>query len=99
MKKKKKVKRQRDFLMLMQTMWNICMKGYKRLPLNLFESRIKLNEVIFDCYFHQKMDCHKVVSWQIRLQELVRVVVKCCLNHLRKKYGVLNINRGAGKNA
>ena len=27
----------------------------------------------------------------------MQIVAKCCLNHLRKKYGVLNDNGSAGK--
>ena len=54
-------------------------------------------QVFFDSHFHQKLDCHKVVFWQTRLQEVVRILVKCRLNHLRKKYGVLNNTSSAGK--
>ena len=41
-------------------------------------------QVFLDCHFHQTLDCQKVVFWQTRLQEIVQIVVICCLNHLRK---------------
>ena len=54
-------------------------------------------QVFLDCHFHQTLDCHKVVFWQTCLQEIMQIVVKCCLNHLRKKYKVLNNNGSEGK--
>ena len=56
-------------------------------------------QVFFDCHFHQKSDCQKVMFGQTRLQEIVQIVVKCCLNHLGKKYGVLNNNGSVRKKA
>ena len=43
------------------------------------------------------MNCHEVLFWQTRLQKITQFVMKCCLNHLRKKYGVLQNNGSAGK--
>ena len=54
-------------------------------------------QVFLDCHFYQTLDYHKVVFWQTRFQEIVRIVVKCCLDYLRKKGEVLNNNGSAGK--
>ena len=52
-------------------------------------------QVFCDCHFHQKLDFRNIVFSQILSQEVVEV--KCCLNHLRKKYGVLNNNGSVRK--
>ena len=59
----------------------------------------RIFKFFFDSQFHQKLDCHKVFYFKARLQEVVRIVVKCYKNHFRKKYIALNNNSGAGKNA
>ena len=43
------------------------------------------------------MNCHEVLFWQTRLQQITQFVMKYCLNHLRKKYEVLQNNGSAGK--
>ena len=68
--------------MLLQAMAN---KWYKSL--------LKASTKSFDCNFHKTL-----VLRQTRLQEVVRIVVKCCLNRLRKKYGVLNNNNNNNNN-
>ena len=54
-------------------------------------------QVFIDCLFYQKLDWHKEVFWQTCLQEETQTMVKCSLNHSRKKYGVLNYNGNAEK--
>ena len=63
----------------------------------LFKFQVFKFQVFFDCYFYQKLDCQKEVFWHITSSGNSAIVMKCCLNHLWKNYGIHKNNGGAGK--